>query len=73
MKRQELGKETTKEILDLNLMNFFFFFNFWLRHVAYRILVSRPGIKPTPPAVEVRSLNHWTSSEVPMNFLLSLF
>ena len=26
---------------------------------------SRPGIKPTPPAVEVQSLNHWTTREVP--------
>ena len=24
-----------------------------------------PGIKPTPPAVEAQSLNHWTTREVP--------
>ena len=29
------------------------------------ILVPRPGIEPIPPAMEVRSLNHWTSREVP--------
>ena len=28
-------------------------------------LSPRPGIEPEPPAVEVRSLNHWTSREVP--------
>ena len=29
------------------------------------ILVSRPGIEPLAPAVEVQSLNHWTAREVP--------
>ena len=33
---------------------FFFFFD----HKACGILVSLPGIKPTPPAVEAQSLNH---------------
>ena len=28
-------------------------------------LVPRPGIEPTPPALEVQSVNHWTSKEVP--------
>ena len=28
-------------------------------------LVPRPGIQPTPPAVEARSLNHWTARGVP--------
>ena len=26
----------------------------------------RPGIKATPPAVEERSLNHWTAGGVPL-------
>ena len=30
------------------------------------ILVPQPGIKPTPTAVEVWSLNHWTAEEVPL-------
>ena len=30
------------------------------------VLVPQPGIKPMPPAVEVQSLNHWTSREVPL-------
>ena len=40
-------------------------FLFWPRHAACGIFVPRPGIKPVPPALEVRSLNHWTSREVP--------
>ena len=35
------------------------------RHPAYRILVPRPGIEPRIPAVEARSLNHWTTREYP--------
>ena len=42
-----------------------FFFFFWPSLVACGILVPRPGIKPVPPAVEVWSLHHWTSREVP--------
>ena len=38
---------------------------FWPRCAACGILVPQPGIKPTPPAVEARSLNHWTAREVP--------
>ena len=34
-------------------------------HVACGILVPQPGIKPTPPALEMQSLNHWTNREVP--------
>ena len=34
------------------------------------ILVPRPGIEPTPPALEVWSLNHWTTREVPNVFIL---
>ena len=29
------------------------------------ILVSWPGIEPTPPALKIWSLNHWTSREFP--------
>ena len=31
---------------------------------ACRMLVSGPGVEPTPPAVEVWSLNDWTTSEI---------
>ena len=32
-------------------------------HVAYRILVFRPRIKPVPPELQVQSPNHWTARE----------
>ena len=34
-------------------------------HAAYRILVPQAGIEPVSLALEVWSLNHWISSEVP--------
>ena len=34
---------------------FFFFFNFWPRSAACKILVPWPGIETTPPAVEAES------------------
>ena len=32
-----------------------------------------PGIRPVPPAVEVQSLNHWTTREVLYDFLQKKF
>ena len=32
---------------------------------AQGMLVPQPGLGPSPPAVEVQSLNHWTTTEVP--------
>ena len=32
---------------------------------ACGILAPQPGIEPVPPEVEARSLNHWTTREVP--------
>ena len=37
---------------------YLFVFIFWLLYVACGILVPQPGIKPMPPAVKSRSLNH---------------
>ena len=51
------------------LFAFFFFFG----HEVCRILVSQPGIKPSPPALKTLSLNHWTAREVPLYFLLDSF
>ena len=42
---------------------FFFFFFLLFGHAMWHL--PRPGIKPTPAAVEVQSLNHWTTREVP--------
>ena len=37
---------------------------FWLCHEACRILVPQPRMKLAPPAVEVQTLNHWSTREV---------
>ena len=47
---------------------FFFFFGATLHNVWDLILVPGPGIEPVPPAVEARSLKHWTAREVPRSF-----
>ena len=42
---------------------------FWVfGHEACGILAPQPGIKPAPSALEVRSLNPWTSREDPRPF-----
>ena len=33
--------------------------------MACGILVLQPRVKPTPPAMEAQSLNHWTTREAP--------
>ena len=38
-------------------------------HGACRILVPWPGIEYLTPIVEVQSLNHWTTKEVPSQWL----
>ena len=38
---------------------------FWQTTQHMGILVPRPGIEPVPPAVEARSPNHWSTTEVP--------
>ena len=42
----------------------FFPFFFWPRCATYGISVSRPGMEPTPPALEAWSLNQWNTREV---------
>ena len=34
--------------------------------MACKMLVPQPGMEPMPPAVEMWSLNHWTTREVPV-------
>ena len=34
------------------------------------ILVPRPGMEPVPSALGVRTLNHWTTREIPVNLFL---
>ena len=53
------------EIIDkLNLLKLKFSFS-WPCYVACGILVPRPGVEPTPPALEAQSFNHWTAKEIP--------
>jgi len=40
---------------------------------ACEISVPQPEIKPVSPALGVRSLNHWTTREVPADFLQQIF
>ena len=55
------------------IFSFFFFFKIYVISInlflayctACGILVPQLGIKPTPPALEAGSLNHWITSEVP--------
>ena len=41
------------------------FIVFWPHRAACGILVPQAGTEPAAPAVEARSLNHWTAREVP--------
>ena len=52
------------------LFFFYYLFSFWPHCTVCRILVPQPQIKPTPPAVEVSSPNHWTPREGPVSSLL---
>ena len=44
---------------------FIYYFSIVLCHMACGILVPWAGIEPMTPALEVWSLNHWTTREVP--------
>ena len=51
--------------VQITFLSFFSFLFFFLpHHMACRILLPWPGIKPMPHAVEAWSLNHWTTREV---------
>ena len=43
----------------------FFFFSFLATVNGKQDLSFLPGIQHMPPAVEVQSLDHWTTREVP--------
>ena len=45
---------------------------FWPHHLTCGILVLQPRIKLLPLALEVWSLNHWTTREVLLLFSFSL-
>ena len=51
-------------VLSVSLLFYFTLFYFWPCLIAWEILASQAGNKPTPPAVEaqeVQSLSHWTA------------
>ena len=56
-------------VLEICLSLFCLFVCFWPRHVAYGILVPRPGIETVPPVLGAWSLNHWNTREVPVHLL----
>ena len=68
----EAGRELHEILLDsldywyVNSSTTFFFliFSFWPHHMTCWILVPQPGIEPSPPTLELLSLNHWTPREV---------
>ena len=53
-------------------ISFFFIYFFWLHRASCGILVPQLGIEPTPPTVEVRSLNHWDAREVSIMYILKI-
>ena len=62
------GPKCIRQVKSLTIKTFTAnIFFFWPRHAACGILVPRPGMEPVPPAVEARSLNRWTTREVPAN------
>ena len=66
---------------SLSLFTFMHWRRKWLKRLSSssssmscRILVLQPRIKPVPPAVEARNLNHWTAREIPgTSFSLAIF
>ena len=50
----------------------FTFSTFWPFHLVYGILVPQPETKPTPPATEAWSLDHWTAREIPWCYLFTV-
>ena len=67
-----LDEPIKKELKSRPLSACLFFFR--LCHEARTALVTQPGIEPVPPAVEGRSLNHWTmrNRNVPSTCLLNV-
>ena len=43
---------------------------FWLPCGTCGIVIPPPGVKPVLPEVEVWSLNHWTTREIPLSYCI---
>lgn len=46
----------------------FIYLYFWLCCVTRGILFPQPGMEPMPPALKVRSLNHWITTSKSLSF-----
>ena len=53
------------EEIMVSVHQLLFLLLFWPWHKPHGILVPRPGIEPTPPALGAWSLNHWTATGSP--------
>ena len=55
---------------EVAIPTWLFFFFFWPHCTACRILVPQAGIKPSRPATDAWSPNHWTSRDFPLHGFL---
>ena len=46
---------------------------YFFGHIMEHVELSQPGIKPEPPTVKVRNVNHWTTSNRKKLFMLLVF
>ena len=65
---QSFSHWTTSEVPKHIVLLLILFF--WQHWAAFGILVSRPGIDPEPPVMEVQSLNHVDSPPSPAMFFI---
>ena len=71
LKQQIHFKDTEMRLAQGNSAVGLSFFFFWTCYAACGTLVPPPGIEPLPPILEARSLNHWTTGEVPTVYLFT--
>ena len=71
MQPQSLAKHPLDAGYYAKHFKFYLFIYLFVGHVPQRVgvLVPLSGIEHMPPAVEARSLNHWTTREVPQSAL----
>ena len=57
--------ESNRRCFCLIILFYYYFFIFWPHRMACGIFVPRPGMEPAAPALEVQTLNPWTTREAP--------
>ena len=61
----------SENMIEMMIYEYIPSFFFWLHSVPCGILVFQSKIEPVPPAVDHCSVaNHYTTREVPINFIL---